>query len=108
MKTRSVSRVLVAGIVALAVNMLLLWFADRFGIVTARGGFQRLVKLWTTPCTGGAPCCGMSCAIAITPIGPDLLCAPIALSAVVPAFAEAGGGIDPNGLKRPPRTPDIA
>ena len=56
----------------------------------------------------GAPCCGMSCAIAITPVGPDLLCAPVALSAVVPAFAEAGGGIDPNGLKRPPRTPDIA
>jgi len=49
MNTRSIPRVLVAGIVALAVNMLLLWLADRFGIVTARGGFQRLVKLWTTP-----------------------------------------------------------
>lgn len=49
MKTDSIPRVLAAGIVALAANMLLLWLADHFGIVTARGGFQRLVKLWTTP-----------------------------------------------------------
>jgi hypothetical protein len=49
MNTRSIPRVLVAGIVALAANMLLLGLADHFGIVTARGGFQRLVKLWTTP-----------------------------------------------------------
>lgn len=49
MKIRSIMRVLVAGTVALAVNMILLWLADHFGIVTARGGFQRLTKLWTTP-----------------------------------------------------------
>lgn len=49
MKTHSIIRVLVAGAVALAVNMILLWLADHFGIVTARGGFQRLTKLWTTP-----------------------------------------------------------
>lgn len=56
MQTRSIVRVLLAGTVALAVNMILLWLADHFGIVTARGGFQRLIKLWTTPglVAGGA------------------------------------------------------
>lgn len=42
-------RALLAGMIALAVNFLLLSLADRLGIVTARGGFQRLVKLWTGP-----------------------------------------------------------
>ncbi|GLK86893.1 hypothetical protein [Ancylobacter defluvii] len=42
-------KALLAGLVALAVNFLLLGLADRFGVVTARGGFQRLVKLWTGP-----------------------------------------------------------
>jgi hypothetical protein len=47
------SRALLAGLVALAVNFLLLGLADRLGIVTARGGFQRLVKLWTGPVLQG-------------------------------------------------------
>ncbi|MFD2029173.1 hypothetical protein ACFSKM_00325 [Ancylobacter dichloromethanicus] len=47
------SRALLAGLVGLAVNFLLLGLADRFGIVTARGGFQRLVKMWTGPVLQG-------------------------------------------------------
>ncbi|ADH88316.1 hypothetical protein Snov_0994 [Ancylobacter novellus DSM 506] len=43
------ARALLAGLVALAVNFSLLGLADRVGIVTARGGFQRLVKLWAAP-----------------------------------------------------------
>lgn len=42
-------RALLAGAAGLVVNFLLLGLADRLGIVTARGGFQRLVKLWTGP-----------------------------------------------------------
>lgn len=38
-----------AGVVALAVNFACLHAADALGIVTARGGFQRLVKLWLGP-----------------------------------------------------------
>lgn len=47
------SRALLAGLVALAVNFFLLGLADRLGIVTARRGFQRLVKLWTGPVLRG-------------------------------------------------------
>ena len=47
-------KALLAGMVALAVNFLLLGLADRAGIVTARGGFQRLVKLWAGPVLHGA------------------------------------------------------
>lgn len=60
------------------------------------------------PHASGAPCCGMSCAIAIAPLVPDLISAPAAVTAVLPALAEIGSGIDPNGLRRPPRTSDIA
>ncbi|MFG1463875.1 hypothetical protein V5F77_13355 [Xanthobacter sp. DSM 24535] len=42
-------RTLFAGALGLGVNFLLLGLADRLGIVTARGGFQRLTKLWTGP-----------------------------------------------------------
>lgn len=42
-------RTLLAGAVGLGVNFLLLGLADRLGIVTARGGFQRLAKIWTGP-----------------------------------------------------------
>ena|ERR1700743_3412418 len=40
---------LVAGGIALAANFLLLGIADRMKIVTARGGFQRLIKIWFGP-----------------------------------------------------------
>lgn len=43
------ARALLAGMVALTVNFLLLGLADGLGIVNVRGGFQRLVKLWTAP-----------------------------------------------------------
>ena len=49
----SYARALLAGMVGPAVNFLLLGLADRLGIVTARGGFQRLVKLWTGPALRG-------------------------------------------------------
>lgn len=42
-------RALVVGAIALVVNFSLLGLADRLGIVTARGGFQSLVKLWIGP-----------------------------------------------------------
>jgi len=38
--------VLVAGAIAITINILLLNICDAFGIVTARGGLQRLVRLW--------------------------------------------------------------
>lgn len=41
--------VLIAGAIALVVNFFLLGLADRLNIVTARGGFQRLVKIWVGP-----------------------------------------------------------
>jgi hypothetical protein len=40
----TIARSLAAGASALLANFALLTIADRFGIVTARGGFQRLVK----------------------------------------------------------------
>jgi hypothetical protein len=43
---RAFGRALLAGIPALATNFLLLHLCDRLGIVTARGGFQRLAKIW--------------------------------------------------------------
>ena len=39
---------LIAGGIAIAINILLLNLADALGIVTARGGLQRLVKLFVT------------------------------------------------------------
>ena len=39
---------LIAGGIAISINILLLNLADALGIVTARGGLQRLVKLWVT------------------------------------------------------------
>lgn len=42
-------RALLAGAAGLVVNFLLLGLADRLGIVTARGGFQRLVKMGAGP-----------------------------------------------------------
>lgn len=44
-----IGRAILAGSIALAVNFACLLSADALGIVTARGGFQRLVKLWLGP-----------------------------------------------------------
>lgn len=46
---RRIVAALAAGVLALAVNFAVLLSADALGIVTARGGFQRLVKLWLGP-----------------------------------------------------------
>ena len=43
---RTIVRALVAGAVAVTINIWLLDLCDAAGIVTARGGLQRLVKLW--------------------------------------------------------------
>lgn len=43
---RTVGHALLAGAIAIGINIFLLNLADRFGVVTARGGLQRLVKLW--------------------------------------------------------------
>lgn len=48
-RVADLGRALLAGAVALAVNFALLLGADALGIVTARGGFQRLVKIWLGP-----------------------------------------------------------
>jgi hypothetical protein len=37
---------LLAGVIAIAINILLLNLCDAAGIVTARGGLQRLVRMW--------------------------------------------------------------
>ena len=41
-----VGRALIAGAIAITINILLLNLCDAYGIVTARGGLQRLVRLW--------------------------------------------------------------
>jgi hypothetical protein len=54
------------------------------------------------------PCCGSMCFIAISARAPDTSWAPVA--APVELMPEVPGRPDnrPDGLKRPPRTPDIA
>ena len=54
------------------------------------------------------PCCGSMCSIAISARAPDTSWAPVA--APVELTPEVPGRPDnrPDGLKRPPRTPDIA
>ena len=44
--TKKIGQALIAGSIAIAVNILLLRLADGLGIATAGGGLQRLVKLW--------------------------------------------------------------
>lgn len=47
--TQTIGWALVSGMLALILNFGFLLTADAFGIVTARGGFQRLVKIGTGP-----------------------------------------------------------
>jgi hypothetical protein len=44
--SKTVLLALVAGAIAITINILLLNLCDAAGIVTARGGLQRLVRLW--------------------------------------------------------------
>lgn len=56
----------------------------------------------------GSPCCAGICAIALTGFGPDTTSAPMGATLIPVPVSQRGSGIDPNGLKRPPRTPCIA
>ena len=58
--------------------------------------------------SAAGPCCGSVCSIAVSVRVTDVTCAPVAAS--VELVPEDGGRPDnrPDGLKRPPRTPDIA
>jgi hypothetical protein len=54
------------------------------------------------------PCCGSACAVAIPAFAPGMISAPMTAAAVLLPAGQDGVSIDPNGLKRPPRTPCIA
>jgi hypothetical protein len=54
-----------------------------------------------------SPCCGSVCAFVLAPIGSDTHSVLLAAAALIPV-SQLGSGIDPHGLKRPPRTPSIA
>jgi hypothetical protein len=43
---KTIFRALVAGAIGIMINILLLNLCDAVGVVTARGGLQRLVRLW--------------------------------------------------------------
>jgi hypothetical protein len=53
------------------------------------------------------PCCGSLCSFVLAPIGSETQSVLLATAALIPV-SQFGSGIDPNGLKRPPRTPCIA
>ncbi len=55
----------------------------------------------------GSLCCAGICAIALIAFGPDTTSAPMGVLILVPD-SQRGSGVDPNGLKRPPRTSCIA
>ena len=56
----------------------------------------------------GSPCCASICAIALTALGSDTTSVLLGASLILVPDSQTGSGIGPNGLKRPPRTPDIA
>jgi hypothetical protein len=56
----------------------------------------------------GSPCCAGICAIALAGFGPDTASAPMGATLILVPVSQRGSGIDPNGLKRPPRPPCIA
>lgn len=55
----------------------------------------------------GSPCCAGICATALIAFGPDTTSIPMGVILVFVPASQRGSGIDPNGLKRPPRTSDI-
>lgn len=55
-----------------------------------------------------APCCASVCAIVLTSFDPAAPSAPIIAVAMLLPESQRASGIGPNGLKRPPRTPNIA
>jgi hypothetical protein len=60
--------------------------------------------------SGGAgdQCCASICAVALVASGPDTLSVPVSVAQAPVPDSQVGSGIDPSGVKRPPRTPCIA
>jgi hypothetical protein len=56
----------------------------------------------------GSACCAGVCAVALIAFGSETSSAPIGSRLAVVLKSQIGSGINPNGLKRPPRTPSIA
>jgi hypothetical protein len=62
----------------------------------------------TADAHGQDVCCGSFCATALAPVGRDGGVTRVGTAVVLPAFETVEGGIAPEGLRKPPRTPDIA
>jgi hypothetical protein len=56
----------------------------------------------------GSACCASVCAVALIAFGSDTMSVPMGSTLAVVFKSQIGSGINPNGLKRPPRTPSIA
>ena len=54
------------------------------------------------------PCCSSVCSVTLSASGPEAMSAPIGHAAALLPVSQVGSGIDPSGLRRPPRTPHIA
>ena len=54
------------------------------------------------------PCCSTVCSVTLAAFGFEVISAPLGLAQDLRPASQVGSGIDPNGLKRPPRTPCIA
>ena len=54
------------------------------------------------------PCCSNICSVTLAMPGSDVVSAPIGFAKAFQSKSQVGCGIDPGGLKRPPRTPSIA
>jgi hypothetical protein len=53
-------------------------------------------------------CCASICAFALVAFGSDTLSRLMGVALALVPDSQVGSGIDPSGLKRPPRTPCIA
>lgn len=60
------------------------------------------------PHEGAEACCGSACAVAIASPAPQAAGTPVAAPPVLLPEPAQGSGLGPDGLRRPPRTPDIA
>lgn len=54
------------------------------------------------------PCCSTVCSATLAVPGVGLASAPMRVARTLKPQSQVGSGIDPGGLKRPPRTPGIA
>ena len=53
------------------------------------------------------PCCSSVCSVTLSASGSERISAPMGHAPTVLPASQVGSGIDPSGLKRPPRTPCI-